>query len=39
MGGEIGSAGAAIGYETASAFVAGFRRETGTTPGAYFRSG
>jgi AraC-like DNA-binding protein/quercetin dioxygenase-like cupin family protein len=28
----------AVGYETASAFVAAFRRETGTTPGAYFRA-
>lgn len=28
----------AVGYDTASAFVAAFRRETGTTPGAYFRS-
>ncbi|NGN63120.1 helix-turn-helix transcriptional regulator [Streptomyces sp. A7024] len=27
----------AVGYETTSAFVAAFRRETGTTPGAYFR--
>ncbi|MFD9793899.1 AraC family transcriptional regulator [Streptomyces sp. NPDC059070] len=27
-----------VGYETASAFVAAFRRETGTTPGAYFRT-
>jgi AraC-like DNA-binding protein len=26
----------AVGYQTASAFVAAFRRETGTTPGAYF---
>lgn len=26
-----------VGYETVSAFVAAFRRETGTTPGAYFR--
>ncbi|MGP3757216.1 AraC family transcriptional regulator [Streptomyces sp. IBSNAI001] len=25
-----------VGYETVSAFVAAFRRETGTTPGAYF---
>lgn len=25
-----------VGYETASAFVAAFRRETGVTPGAYF---
>jgi AraC-like DNA-binding protein len=26
-----------VGYETASAFVAAFRRETGITPAAYFR--
>lgn len=26
-----------VGYDTASAFVAAFRRETGVTPGAYFR--
>ncbi|MFI7366675.1 AraC family transcriptional regulator [Streptomyces sp. NPDC050149] len=28
-----------VGYETVSAFVAAFRRETGTTPGAYFGAG
>jgi AraC-like DNA-binding protein len=28
----------AVGYETPSAFVAAFRRETGTTPGAYFQA-
>lgn len=27
-----------VGYETPSAFVAAFRRETGLTPGTYFRS-
>jgi AraC-like DNA-binding protein/quercetin dioxygenase-like cupin family protein len=27
----------AVGYDTASAFVAAFRRETGVTPAAYFR--
>ncbi len=27
-----------VGYDTPSAFVAAFRRETGVTPGAYFRS-
>lgn len=27
-----------VGYDTASAFVAAFRRETGVTPAAYFRS-
>jgi AraC-like DNA-binding protein len=26
------------GYDTASAFVAAFRRETGSTPAAYFRN-
>jgi len=26
------------GYDTASAFVAAFRRETGLTPAAYFRN-
>jgi AraC-like DNA-binding protein len=28
-----------VGYESASAFVAAFRRETGVTPAAYFRNG
>lgn len=28
-----------VGYRTPSAFVAAFRRETGLTPGAYFRAG
>lgn len=28
---------ARIGYESASAFVAAFRRETGLTPAAYFQ--
>ncbi len=28
-----------VGYETPSAFVAAFRRETGLTPGSYFHSG
>jgi AraC-like DNA-binding protein len=27
-----------VGYESTSAFVAAFRRETGATPAAYFRS-
>jgi AraC-like DNA-binding protein len=27
-----------VGYDTTSAFVAAFRRETGTTPAAYFRT-
>ena len=26
-----------VGYDTPSAFVAAFRRETGQTPGSYFR--
>jgi AraC-like DNA-binding protein len=28
-----------VGYDTPSAFIAAFRRETGITPGAYFRAG
>jgi AraC-like DNA-binding protein len=28
-----------VGYESGSAFVAAFRRETGVTPAAYFRPG
>jgi AraC-like DNA-binding protein len=32
----IGNVAREIGYETASAFVASFRRATGQTPGAYF---
>jgi AraC-like DNA-binding protein len=28
-----------IGYDTPSAFVAAFRRETGQTPGALFKDG
>jgi len=28
---------ARVGYETPSAFIAAFRRETGLPPGAYFR--
>ncbi len=27
-----------VGYDTASAFVAAFRRETGQTPGSFFRA-
>jgi AraC-like DNA-binding protein len=36
-GEPIGNVASAVGYSTPSAFVAAFRRETGTTPGAYFR--
>jgi len=36
-GQPISHVAAAVGYDTSSAFVAAFRRETGTTPGAYFR--
>ncbi len=37
-GGEsVGNAARQVGYESVSAFVAAFRRETGTTPAAYFR--
>jgi AraC-like DNA-binding protein len=34
----ISQVASAVGYQTPSAFVAAFRRETGTTPGAYFRA-
>ncbi len=37
-GTPISQVATAVGYETASAFVAAFRREVGTTPGAYFSS-
>ena len=36
-GEPIGTVAPKVGYETPSAFVAAFRRETGLTPGAYFR--
>jgi AraC-like DNA-binding protein len=36
-GEPIGTVAPHVGYETPSAFVAAFRRETGLTPGAYFR--
>ena len=36
-GEPVGNVARRVGYETASAFVAAFRRETGVTPGAYFR--
>jgi AraC-like DNA-binding protein len=35
-GDPVGSVARRAGYETSSAFVAAFRRETGTTPAAYF---
>jgi AraC-like DNA-binding protein len=38
-GEPISSVAGEVGYQTPSAFVAAFRRETGLTPGAYFRSG
>jgi AraC-like DNA-binding protein len=37
-GEPIGAVADRVGYHTPSAFVAAFRRETGLTPGAYFRS-
>jgi AraC-like DNA-binding protein/quercetin dioxygenase-like cupin family protein len=37
-GEPVGSVARRVGYESASAFVAAFRRETGVTPAAYFRS-
>lgn len=37
-GGSITSASLRAGYDAPSAFVAAFRRETGTTPARYFRS-
>jgi AraC-like DNA-binding protein/quercetin dioxygenase-like cupin family protein len=36
-GAPVGNVARQVGYETASAFVAAFRRETGVTPAAYFR--
>jgi AraC-like DNA-binding protein len=36
-GEPVGNVARHVGYETASAFVAAFRRETGLTPAAYFR--
>jgi len=35
-GGPVGAVAGEVGYETPSAFVAAFRRETGVTPGSYF---
>jgi len=37
-GGSVARAADRAGYEAASAFVAAFRRETGTTPAEYFRA-
>ncbi|HEY3717323.1 MAG TPA: helix-turn-helix transcriptional regulator [Jatrophihabitantaceae bacterium] len=37
-GQPVGNVARRVGYDTASAFVAAFRRETGVTPGAYFHS-
>jgi AraC-like DNA-binding protein len=37
-GEPVATVATAVGYETASAFVAAFRRETGLTPGGYFRA-
>ncbi len=36
-GEAVSTVGRAVGYESTSAFVAAFRRETGVTPAAYFR--
>jgi AraC-like DNA-binding protein len=36
-GGAISSVAIEVGFESTSAFVAAFRRETGSTPAAYFR--
>jgi AraC-like DNA-binding protein/quercetin dioxygenase-like cupin family protein len=36
-GEPVGNVARRVGYESASAFVAAFRRETGVTPAAYFR--
>jgi AraC-like DNA-binding protein len=37
-GEPVGNVARHVGYESASAFVAAFRRETGMTPASYFRS-
>jgi AraC-like DNA-binding protein len=37
-GEPVGNVARHVGYESASAFVAAFRRETGVTPAAYFRA-
>jgi len=38
VGEPVGNVARHVGYESVSAFVAAFRRETGLTPAAYFRS-
>jgi AraC-like DNA-binding protein/quercetin dioxygenase-like cupin family protein len=38
-GEPVGNVARAVGYETPSAFVATFRRQTGQTPGAFFSTG
>jgi AraC-like DNA-binding protein len=38
-GAPVSRAARAVGYESTSAFVAAFRRETGVTPATYFRAG
>jgi AraC-like DNA-binding protein len=37
-GEPVGNVARQVGYESVSAFVAAFRRETGVTPARYFRS-
>jgi len=36
-GEPVGNVARQVGYETSSAFVAAFRRQTGMTPSTYFR--
>jgi AraC-like DNA-binding protein len=38
VGDPVGRVAGRVGYDTPSAFVAAFRRETGQTPGTYFRA-
>lgn len=38
-GEPVGNVARHVGYESSSAFVAAFRRETGMTPAMYFRTG
>jgi AraC-like DNA-binding protein len=37
-GDPVGRVAGRVGYDTPSAFVAAFRRETGQTPGTFFRA-